>query len=69
MTLLSVTSCSHIMPELSSGSTVYVSDGVTLWSLMTPEDLQKPVGEFLGRDILTSETATGILINNEKIAN
>ena len=40
-----------------------------LWSQLKPEDLQKPLGEFQGRDILTSDTAKGILFNNEKLAN
>lgn len=39
-----------------------------MWSQIPPEDMAAPLGNYVGRDILTPETAKGILYNNETLS-
>lgn len=56
-------------PEIREGRIVYVSKDVSMWGQIPAEDLDKPLKEYEGRDILTPETGRNIYENNERLSN
>jgi len=64
--LMFLTACESTK-DVSSGAVVYVSEGVQMWGQIPEEELNRPLGEYQGKDILTPETAKGILLNNERL--
>ena len=68
MMSLFVTSCANNTPVSNNVEVVYVTKDVELWSTLSKEAKEKPLGEYEGIDILTPETARGIARNNKRLS-
>ena len=66
---LFATACGPAMHAAQNGEIVYVTSDVELWDTIPQEDLNRPLKDYKGRDILTTDTARGVLRNNEKLSN